>query len=114
MNTYVFLNFFTGKHVGAAEETSSSLNKKRNKRRYKPKSSTNSKKVDEGLELKPLLSHQLTKVRIRSYSEDIPFPTLVHANNRTTCDGSTTNERRNHDLTNFQGPLTIKTVIINL
>ena len=113
MNTFTFVNCFTGEHVGTVEGTASPQNKKRNKRRHKPK--TNSKKVDEGLELKPLLSHQLTKVRIRSYSEDIPFPSLVQPNNRTTCDGgTTTNERRNHDLTNFQGPLTVKTVIINL
>ena len=95
-------------------ETASFVNKKRNKRRHTPRT-TKSKKVDEGLELKPLLSNQLTRVRIRSYSEDIPFPSLVHTNNRTTpCDGETTTEKRNHDLTNFQGPLTVKTVIINL
>ena len=99
--------------MGAMGETASLLNKKRNKRRHTSRT-TNSKKADEGLELKPLLSHQLTRVRIRSYSEDIPFPSLVHTNNRTPSDGKTTIEKRNHDLTNFQGPLTVKTVIINL
>ena len=104
---------FTGKHVTSLDDTIPSQNKKRCKQRHKSPSN-NSKTAEKELELKPLLPHQLTNVRIRSYSEDISFPSLFLANNSTSHDGKKKNEQTHNDLKYSKGPRTVKTVIINL
>ena len=63
------------------------------------------------MELKPLVVQQSPRIRIRSYSEDISFPSNMDEKNVSQ---SIPLAKQNHDARSFQNLSTIKTVIINL
>lgn len=66
---------------------------------------------DHAMELKPRLAQQSPRIRIRSYSEDISFPSDI---DEKKLSQSIPLDKQNHDTGSFQNLSTVKTVIINL
>ena len=70
------------------------------------------RKLNPDIELKSLISPRQPKVRIRSYSQDLSFPSLSNDINKdeqidVVCGQS-------HELKALQGLSAVKTVVINL
>ena len=86
-------------------------NSKRQKRRNQccKCTSKDAKKLDHSLEMQSLICHQKPKVRIRSYSQDLSFPSL---DKEVQVD--VTSCGQNDELNRLQGLSAVKTVVINL
>ena len=106
----ILLMFFSFSSKGCIENGKTRCKTKRNQIcKYALK---DARKLNPDIELKSLISPRQPKVRIRSYSQDLSFPSLRNDINKdeqidVVCGQS-------HELKALQGLSAVKTVVINL